>query len=325
MINSWFRRTARQGFTLIELLVVIAIIAILIGLLLPAVQKVREAAARMKCQNNLKQFGIALHAYSDTNSGLLPAGGLLGNGNWGDARGTWLVYILPYMEQDNLYRAASAAAGGDMAIAVNSENTADGTLRAGGKISGFRCPSDNWDFNATVSNYVGSLGPQCAGGPCGSNPNQSFCNSLPGIPSSTDHGSSSSNTDIRGLFSRLGARIRLVGDITDGLSNTIMIGESLPGSHDHLAANRWWHFNGGPSHCTTIAPINQLLPQQVNNANCLTATNNWNVSWGFKSLHTGGANFVLADGSVRFLPQTINHTVYQYLGGRADGQVASAP
>src|SRR5438552_17827172 len=98
---TWLRH---RGFTLIELLVVIAIIAVLIGLLLPAVQKVREAAYRMKCANNLKQFGIACHLYLDTSKVFPPGSKTIPTGNWSGDKGSWLVLTLPYMEQDALFQ-----------------------------------------------------------------------------------------------------------------------------------------------------------------------------------------------------------------------------
>jgi len=172
------------------------------------------------------------------------------------------------------------------------------------------------------------MGPQCSDPICGSGPNNVFCQPATyGIPNpNPSHGNSTNNADIKGLYNRIMARIRLTGDIQDGLSNTIMIGESLPGSHDHLASNRWWGYNDGNAHCTTIIPINHLMPNDpLINTTCLKQSNNWNVSWGFKSFHTGGANFVFADGSVKFLSQAIDHRTYQYLGGRSDGNPVTIP
>src|SRR3954451_4463452 len=102
-VRLQIRLWPKRGFTLIELLVVIAIIAILIGLLLPAVQKVREAAARAKCSNNLKQYALACHTYHDVNNVFPPGGKINANGNW-DEKGSWQVYILPYMEQDPMFK-----------------------------------------------------------------------------------------------------------------------------------------------------------------------------------------------------------------------------
>ncbi len=354
---QWPRRLAR-GFTLIELLVVIAIIAILIGLLLPAVQKVREAAARAKCQNNLKQFGLAIHSYADINRQVLPPGGVCGFQNppsnllssngwspagneWASDQGTWLVHTLPAMEQGPLftqinYRENVANSVGIFANAVNAGTIPRPRLPYG------RCPSDDYNPDASVSNYIGSLGPQCVGGGCGFDPNQQWCapdpnnaviNGVPGYNlmgyrASPDHGNTVTATELRGVFNRIGTKISFAM-VTDGLSNTIFVGEGLPANHDHLWSNQWWHFNGGNSHASTIVPINQRAdgfnpnPWDCNTTIPSTARN-WNVSWGFKSKHSGGANFLMGDGTVRFIPQTIDHRTYQLLGCRNDGQATGS-
>jgi prepilin-type N-terminal cleavage/methylation domain-containing protein/prepilin-type processing-associated H-X9-DG protein len=337
----------RGGFTLIELLVVIAIIAILIGLLLPAVQKIREAARRMQCSNNLKQYGLAIHNYHDVNNEL-PPGGKMGyipappasqgrdyvpdgwqTGDWGSNQGSWQVYVLPFMEQDNMFKQIN--------MNWNVQNSVDigiNTVPAGArKIKYLRCPSDDWRPDIAATNYVASLGPQCAIGDCSYNPFQQYCNGDNFTPSwgyqtSPDHGNSWWNNDIRGLFNRIGASMNFAS-AADGLSNTIMVGETLPQQHDHLNWGAWWHFNGGNSHCTTIIPINY----RTDGRNCRagqggdpkTAPDNWNVSWGFKSRHSGGANFLFGDGAVRFIRDSIDHKTYQLLGCRNDGQPTQIP
>src|SRR5262245_31358923 len=131
----------RRGFTLIELLVVIAIIAVLIGLLLPAVQKVREAAARMKCSNNLKQLGLAVHNFASANDGSMPYSWYPNgqNGTWTMAAGSVFYALLPYIEQDNLYRGTAGN--------TPQQNFANAASTV---VPGFICPSDGTSVNLTA-------------------------------------------------------------------------------------------------------------------------------------------------------------------------------
>jgi prepilin-type N-terminal cleavage/methylation domain-containing protein/prepilin-type processing-associated H-X9-DG protein len=329
-------RRSTTGFTLIELLVVIAIIAILIGLLLPAVQKVREAANRMSCQNNLKQLALAQHSYHDAN-GRFPTNimGLNNNSDWGNDRGSWLVYSLPYIEQDNLFKAVDWQNPNVYSPAAVFYNLQNQSVWRNANIKIFRCPSDDWNLEWKMCNYIGSTGPQCSPGGCGYDPYYGWCQPETsglggglagmGYTWSPDHGNTYTTSDIRGMYNRLGIKVNLAMVAGDGTSNTIMIGEALPEQHDHLWDGSWFQFNGGSAHSTTIIPINYRSDDQARCGNPVRSKGNWGVSWGFKSRHSGGANFAFADGSIRMLSESIDHRTYQLLGCRNDKQAVTMP
>jgi prepilin-type processing-associated H-X9-DG protein len=307
-------------------LIVIAIIGILIALLLPAVQTVRETAARAQCQNKLKQFGLAMHSYHDAigtfppGSAWLP-GSTWGNIDWSANKGTWLVYTLPYIEEDNLYKQipnhgtphfdsiGAAVRAGVLPRALSAK---------------LRCPSDSYQYiDGPYSNYVGSLGPQCVDDKCGSTPFAQYCNqpSWGWGPSDEDEPDPSG---IRGMFSRFSYPVR-IAECTDGTSVTLLLGESLPSTNAHMLFG--WYTSYGSQLCTTIIPINYPISEMDTSwcgaagAGPAHSMYNNNVSWGFRSRHRTGANFVFVDASVHYLSQSINHKTFQLLGCRNDGQV----
>ncbi|PQO25091.1 prepilin-type cleavage/methylation domain-containing protein [Blastopirellula marina] len=291
------RAPARSGFTLVELLVVIAIIGVLIALLLPAVQQAREAARRMQCTNNLKQLALGTHNYHDT-LGVFPSGWIRqtvggpnyqNNNFWG-----WGALLLPYIEQNNI--ADRIDFGWEW---VN--NSSLGNPNAGlstTPINAYVCPSDitgplnGKENNNGTSNYIGSYGNK------GLNTSSFVTNAHQGIFTRDSH---------------VGLR-----DITDGTSNTILFGErtgKTVGSSD-FKAGLWVGPRSNESGSYTC--IGRGPDSATNYTNGINSTNTWGLA---HSLHPGGANFALCDGSVRFYAETINLVVYQYLIQRDDGQV----
>jgi hypothetical protein len=198
-----------------------------------------------------------------------------------------------------------------------------------------RCPSDgmgieNLTFDWAQTNYTGSLGSQYIY----SNPALPGCDIFvtPGVHyespgGGSPHGNDARPTEISGTFSRLGLCIGLK-DIPDGTSQTILVGEILPACHDHTGGA--WYFNGmGNAHAGTQVPINEYstcTPVPLNprypmcTANLGHGASAWNLSWGFKSQHAGGAQFLLGDGTVRLISENIDYMTYQRLGGRRDGK-----
>lgn len=295
--------------TLIELLVVIAIIAMLVAITLPAVQAAREAARRMSCKNNLKQVALAIHNYHDTHRHLPIniAPWSLGPGDIPQHNGKgWIASILPQLEQNNLYEQLSIGFDGDF---LSGGGLKDPRVRDAVQtpLSVLQCPSDGsvqrlsaeqfqWlGIPVALTSYKGVLG-----------------DSILGFPLSVHDGSLPDCVETggcNGLFWRVTYREpqRFAG-VTDGLSNTLMIGEDVASHNNHSAA---YYANTDWASCH--APLN-YFPQPPR-------PDDWWDVVSFRSRHPGGAQFALADGSVSFCSESIDRVLYRGLSTRAGGEV----
>jgi prepilin-type N-terminal cleavage/methylation domain-containing protein len=318
------RNLYRKGFTLIELLVVIAIIGILVGLLLPAVQRVREAASRTRCLNNLKQIGLALHGYHDVNVKLPP-----GQSPWRNAsntadvwdvtpfEGCWsfLVYILPFIEQEAIYKKAKAY-GSSAATAYPWNNP---VCAQNMKI--YNCPADARGVLAMTAAAAGTSVDQSLTGYLGN--------------------SGKTSTSIDGVLF-MDSKVRFT-DITDGLSNTFVVGERPPNSNLEFG---WWfaaygydgkgngdcvmtsndlaianyfiaNYSGPPNKpCNGTAAKKIGLQNGTPEVGC-DAAHYW-------SFHNGGSVFLMGDASTRMIFNSSN-VIIGALSTRSTGELSNIP
>jgi len=360
--------TQRRGFTLIELLVVIGIIAVLIGLLVPAVQKVREAAARAQCMNNLKQIGLAMHNHHDTYKRFPP-----GLNNWNPqqqdfaplpphALYCWRALLLPYLEGDNLWRQAVALEQvGSLPPPIDRRppwwrpkywtpvvrygDIWDSSQRYFGPFAQvvpvFSCPSDSRTLEpvqiggwpTSLSSYLGVTGIDLwAWSTTPTGPQD-----LPGIMVPTNKfANGSAGPEGADMQIRASSQGRRLAEITDGTSNTLLVGERPPG---HTMDYGWAFGCTGQGYTGSLDStlgVNEVNLHQTGVPEIDACPDgpyffsagridNPCDQFHYYSIHPGGANFLFADGSVRFLDYGIQNEVLRALASMNGGEVVELP
>jgi prepilin-type N-terminal cleavage/methylation domain-containing protein/prepilin-type processing-associated H-X9-DG protein len=320
-------RQVRGAFTLVELLVVIAIIGVLVALLLPAVQSAREASRRMQCSNNLKQIGLAAHNFHDVESRLPYNTQYQGGWDWNYQQNqrSWscLARILPYVEQASLKEQMQILNTTNASSESSGKTLGQNLSVLATPIKAFFCPSDvaiqtkadNVRANLqgvtiTLSNYKGVNGSNWCWGTYINNGPPASLNS-PVFPDCD--GLQRGN----GIFYRLDfLKKQRLANITDGTSNTFMFGEDIPSINAHCT----WPYANGVGGTTAVPPNWNKKP---NNGGLYDPYNDWPHLYSFRSRHPAGLQFAYADGSVRFVRDSITAQTYRDLSTVDGGEIAT--
>lgn len=311
----------RRGFTLIELLVVVFIVGVLVAMLLPAVQSAREAARRAHCSNNLKQIGLALHNYHDSLGSLPP-------GRMGCCWGTWQAFLLPFIEQGALYNAYNTQGNSTTELAVGRAlryNGAANKTVTTGRIAAYTCPSDLPNGRApgtTSHNYAANYG----------NTGLHQRGNLNGV----DFGGAPFST-VSASLTATGDRGRTYNfsDLSDGTSSTMLVGEVVQGQwlddeRPDLRGYTWWGDASGFE--TYQAPNDARLPDRLyslevcqfpymNNPPCAESDDDNPTMFAARSRHAGGVTVGMADGSVIFIRDSINISIWRALSTSRGGEL----